>query len=88
MRRSNQKGFTLLELLLVIAMIGGMAGLAVSCGLVEVIAVITPTDNAPQVTIASMAIAFAFSAGTGVLPGLFPACKAAKLHPIQALRYD
>jgi ABC-type antimicrobial peptide transport system permease subunit len=36
----------------------------------------------------AIAIAFAFSVITGSLAGLFPAIKAAKLDPIQALRYD
>jgi putative ABC transport system permease protein len=73
---------------LVIALVGGIAGLAVSYGLVEAIAYITPTDNEPEITLISMMIAFSFSAGTGILAGLFPALKAAKLDPIQALRYE
>jgi putative ABC transport system permease protein len=73
---------------LVIALVGGVAGLVVSCALVQVIATFTPTDNAPVITVASMVVAFLFSAAIGVAAGLFPAFKASRLHPIQALRYD
>jgi putative ABC transport system permease protein len=72
----------------VIALIGGFAGLATSYGLVKLLAVLSPSDNAPQITFAAMMIAFLSSAGIGMLAGLLPAVKAARLDPIQALRYE
>jgi putative ABC transport system permease protein len=72
----------------VIALIGGLAGLATSYGLVEILGAISPVDNTPEITPVAMAVAFAFSALVGVVSGIIPALKAARLDPIQALRYE
>jgi putative ABC transport system permease protein len=72
----------------VIALVGGVAGLAASFGLVNMIASFSPTGNAPIITLTALAVAFGSSALVGVLAGLWPAVKASRLNPIQALRYD
>jgi len=72
----------------VIAILGGLAGLVTSFGLVEMLNSFSPSENAPIITPTAMAVAFGFSVLVGILAGLFPAIKAAKLNPIQALRYE
>lgn len=72
----------------VIAILGGLTGLMTSIGLVHLLESFSPTENAPIITTSAMTVAFGFSVLVGILAGIFPAIKAARLNPIQALRYE
>jgi putative ABC transport system permease protein len=73
----------------VLCLLGGFIGLAVGQGLVSGIARI-PNAQLGKAYIPAWAVALAlgFSGGVGLIFGMFPAIKAARLDPIEALRHE
>ncbi len=71
-----------------LSVMGGAIGLALGFGLGFGIAKLIPDFPDAYVPWWAIALAFLFSAGVGIVFGVVPANKAAKLDPIDALRYE
>ena len=69
---------------MMLSVTGGIVGILVGAGGALALSPIVPTAITPW----AVAIAFFFSAGVGVFFGVYPAWKASKLDPIEALRYE
>ena len=69
-----------------ISIVGGLIGLAFGFSLSRVIASLAGWST--EVTGASVAVAFGVSVSIGLLFGIYPAFQAAKLDPIEAIRYE
>ncbi len=71
---------------IILCVIGGIVGLILGVGMAAVVADIA--GIAIKVEVSTIAIAVGFSSAVGIFFGIYPARKAAKMLPIEALRRD
>lgn len=84
-----KRGNILLQFLIesiVLSSLGGVIGVGIGVISAQIFTLATGTTIAYSVPV--MLLSFAFSLVVGVVFGVFPANKASKLDPIQALRYE
>jgi putative ABC transport system permease protein len=71
---------------LAISLCGGLLGVALGVGASQFLSSVQ--GWAVRISLSSVLVAFAFSGATGIFFGWYPARKAARLNPIDALRYE
>jgi len=71
---------------IVLSIMGGLLGIALGVGGSALISHFSPMET--LVSIGSIVLAFLFAGSVGVFFGFYPARKASKLDPIDALRYE
>jgi putative ABC transport system permease protein len=80
---------------IVVSVLGGAIGIAIGSGLAALISTVQVPGNGgagsnlqTQVGLDSIALAFFVSAAVGLFFGIYPATRASRLNPIEALRYE
>ena len=71
---------------MVIGIIGGLIGILAGCLASQIIA--KAGHFTTVITMTPILVSFVFSVGIGLFFGIYPARKAARLDPIEALRYE
>jgi len=69
-----------------ISFVGGLLGIACGFGISRLVAIMAGWSTI--VTLNSILIAFLVSVSVGLIFGIYPAAKAARLDPVEALRYE
>jgi putative ABC transport system permease protein len=72
---------------LAVTLVAGILGILLSVALVAVINQVQ-TSMSPQIQLNSVLIAFSVSVLIGVMFGFYPAWRASRLEPVEALRYE
>src|SRR5438876_621197 len=71
-----------------LAGLGGALGILVGFGLSRILPLAVSSLPTPIISMPSVFLAFGISVGIGLFFGLYPANRAARLRPIEALRYE
>ena len=72
----------------VLCMIGGLIGVGLGNLLTMIISNSAPLMEEAKIPFWAVLLSFGFSAAVGIIFGMFPAVKAARLNPIDALRHE
>ncbi len=72
----------------VLCFVGGLVGVGIGQGLTAIIASINPLLEKTYIPLWAIGLSFGFAGTVGIVFGMFPAVKAARLDPIEALRHE
>ncbi|GIK38735.1 MAG: hypothetical protein BroJett011_25680 [Chloroflexota bacterium] len=73
---------------IVISLMGGFMGIGLGYGIAFVLPTMIPNLGSTVVTPGSILLATGFASAIGLFFGVYPATRAARLRPIEALRYE